>query len=270
MKPTEIASNKNKEKGKRLSESSIKGLLRRMFSIHADTASHEEIRDRLLSGGQITGTNMCVLICAMAIAAVGLNNNSTAVIIGAMLISPLMGSILAMAYGAISNDFRLTRNHAVGFLMQIIISVAISTVYFFLSPLKEATSELIARTTPTFYDVIIAIAGGIAGIIGQTRRDKANNIIPGVAIATALMPPLCTCGYFIANGKWDMLLGAGYLFLINAYFIFLSSAVVLGLLKTPKVRELTEGEWKRLSHRMVRNTIIIVIPSILALISIVK
>lgn len=243
----------------------LKTMLRKMFSIHADTASHEEIRDRLLSGGKITGTNMCVLICAMAIASVGLNNNSTPVIIGAMLISPLMGSILAMAYGAISNDFRLLRNHALGFLIQIAISLITSTIYFILSPINEATNELMARTTPTFFDVVIATAGGIAGIIGQTRQDKANNIIPGVAIATALMPPVCTCGYAIAHMNWSMLWGAAYLFIVNAYFIFLSSAVVLGLLKTPKVRELTENEWKILSHRMIRNTIIIVIPSVLAL-----
>lgn len=240
----------------------LKTLLKTMFSLKEDTATHEEIRERLLSGGVITGTNMCVLICAMVIASVGLNVSSTAVIIGAMLISPLMGSILAMAYALVSNDFKLLRNHAVGFAMQIIISLVTSAIYFFLSPLKEATPELLARTTPTFYDVLIATAGGLAGIIGQTRKGLFNNIIPGVAIATALMPPLCTCGYSIANGNWKMLSGAAYLFIVNAYFIFLASAVILSLLKTPKVRELTEQEWKRLRFRMVRNTIIILIPSL--------
>ena len=241
----------------------LKTLLQNMFSLKADTASHEEIRERLVSGGQITGTNMCVLICAMVIASVGLNLSSTAVIIGAMLISPLMGSILAMAYGLVSNDFKLWRNHAIGFAMQIIISLVTSTIYFLLSPLKEATPELLARTSPTFYDVLIATAGGLAGIIGQTRKGLFNNIIPGVAIATALMPPLCTCGYSIANANWRMLGGAAYLFLVNAYFIFLSSAVILGLLKTPKVRKLTEKEWKKLRFKMIRNTIIILIPSII-------
>ena len=238
-------------------------LLKNMFSLKADTASHEEIRERLLSGGQITGTNMCVLICAMVIASVGLNVSSTAVIIGAMLISPLMGSILAMAYGLVSNDFRLWRNHAVGFAMQIIISLATSTIYFLLSPLKEATPELLARTSPTFYDVLIAAAGGVAGIIGQTRKGLFNTIIPGVAIATALMPPICTCGYSIATGNWKMLSGAAYLFIVNAYFIFLASAVILSILKTPKVKELTEKEWKKLQFKMLRNTIIILIPSLI-------
>lgn len=237
-------------------------MLKNMFSLKADTASHEEIRERLLSGGKITGTNMCVLICAMVIASVGLNVSSTAVIIGAMLISPLMGSILAMAYGLVSNDFKLLRNHGVGFVMQIVISLATSTVYFLLSPLKEATPELLARTSPTFFDVLIATAGGVAGIIGQTRKGLFNNIIPGVAIATALMPPICTCGYSIANGNWRMLGGAAYLFLVNAYFIFLASAVILSVLKTPKVRQLTEKEWKRLRFKMIRNTLIILLPSL--------
>jgi len=245
---------------------SYKVFIRNMFSLKADTASHEEIRDRLISGGQITGTNMCVLICAMIIASVGLNTGSTAVIIGAMLISPLMGSILAMAYGSVANDAALTRRHLVGFLIQIGISLAASTLYFLLSPIKETTPELLARTKPTFFDVVIAIAGGTAGIIGQTRKDKVNNIIPGVAIATALMPPICTCGYAIANLKPAMLGTAAYLFILNAYFIYLSSSVVLSLLRIPKVKEMSEAEWKKMRNRMIRNTIIIVIPSIVLLI----
>nr|WP_316624527.1 DUF389 domain-containing protein [uncultured Ruminococcus sp.] len=241
----------------------MKTIFKNMFSLKADVASHEEIREHLLQGGKITGTNMCVLICAMVIASVGLNVSSTAVIIGAMLISPLMGSILAMAYGLVTNDLKLWRNHAVGFGMQIVISLVTSTLYFLLSPLKEATPELLARTSPTFFDVLIATAGGIAGIIGQTRQGQYNSIIPGVAIATALMPPICTCGYSIANANWKMLGGAAYLFIVNAYFIFLASAVILVVLKTPKVRQLTEKEWKKLRFKMIRNTLIILIPSII-------
>ena len=148
--------------------------------------------------------------------------------------------------------------------MQIAISVAAASIYFFLSPVKEPTAELIARTGPTFYDVLIAFFGGLAGIIGQTRVDKTNTVIPGVAIATALMPPLCTCGYAIANGSLDMLLGAGYLFIINAYFIFLAASIILSVLKIPKVRELSEKEWRRHRFRMGRNTLIVAIPSIVA------
>jgi uncharacterized hydrophobic protein (TIGR00271 family) len=242
----------------------MKEKVRKAFSLSEDSASHEEIRERLLDGGKITGTNMCVMVCAMIIASVGLNMNSTAVIIGAMLISPIMGSILASAYGNVSADYSLLRNHLIGLGMQVGISVVAATIYFFLSPVKEPTVELLARTSPSFYDVLIAFFGGLAGIIGQTRIDKTNTVIPGVAIATALMPPLCTCGYAIANGRLDMLLGAGYLFILNAYFIFLSASMILTILKIPKTKELTEKEWRRHRFRMVRNTILIAIPSIVA------
>ena len=237
---------------------------KRIFSITDDSASHSEIRTRILDGGKVTGTNMCVLVCAMVIASVGLNMSSTAVIIGAMLISPLMGSILASAYASISADYSLLRKHLTGLALQVAISVIAASIYFFLSPVKEPTVELLARTSPTFFDVLIAFFGGIAGIIGQTREDKANTVIPGVAIATALMPPLCTCGYSIANGRWDMLLGAGYLFIINAYFIFISAAIIMSVLKIPRSRELTDKEWRKYRLRMVRNTIIVALPSIIA------
>jgi uncharacterized hydrophobic protein (TIGR00271 family) len=242
----------------------IKEKIRKAFSLSEDSAPHEEIRARLFDGGQVTGTNMCVLVCAMVIASVGLNMSSTAVIIGAMLISPIMGSILASAYANVSADYPMLRNFIIGFGMQIVISVTAASIYFFLSPVKEPTVELLARTSPTFYDVLIAFFGGIAGIIGQTRLDKTNTVIPGVAIATALMPPLCTCGYAIANARLDMLLGAGYLFIINAYFIFLAASIILSVLKIPKTRELTEKEWRIHRWRMIRNTIIIAVPSIVA------
>ena len=242
----------------------VKEKLKRMFSLKEDSASNEEIRARLLDGGKVTGTNMCVLVCAMVIASVGLNMSSTAVIIGAMLISPLMGSILASAYASVANDYPLLRKHALGFGVQIAISVTAAAIYFFFSPVKEPTAELLARTGPSFYDVLIAFFGGLAGIIGQTRQDKANTVIPGVAIATALMPPLCTCGYSIANGRWDMLLGAGYLFIINTYFIFLSAGIILSVLKIPKMVDLTPQQWKKRRFRMFRNTVIIAIPSIVA------
>ena len=245
----------------------MKTLIGSMFSLSEDKASNEVIRDRLLSGGKVTGTNMCVMICAMIIASVGLNTGSTAVIIGAMLISPLMGSILAIAYGAVSADFQLARQHIVGFAFQIVVSVLASMLYFLISPVKEASAELLARTNPGFFDVIIAIAGGVAGIIGQTREDKANNIIPGVAIATALMPPLCTCGYSIANGNWRMLGGAAYLFIVNAYFIFMASCVILSALRIPRVQELTDQEWKRLRGQMLRNTLLTLLPAIAALLT---
>ena len=238
-------------------------ILKQMFSITEDDASNEEIRDRILSGGKITGTNMVVMICAILIASVGLNTNSIAVIIGAMLISPLMGSILAISYGTVSNDAYLIKRHSFGFAVQIVMSVVTATIYFLLSPVKEPTEQLLARTNPNFFDVIIAISGGVAGIVGQTRKDKSNNIIPGVAIATALMPPLCTCGYALANGEFRMLLGAFYLFIINAYFIYIASDVMLTLLGTPRIKAMSAAEWKRARKKMHRNTILVLLPIIL-------
>lgn len=241
----------------------IRTVLKKMFSITEDATSNEEIRDRILTGGKITGTNMVVMVCAILIASIGLNTDSIAVIIGAMLISPLMGSILAIAYGTASNDGYLIERHTIGFIVQIGISIITATVYFLLSPVKEPTEQLLARTNPNFFDVLIAIAGGIAGIVGQTRQDKANNIIPGVAIATALMPPLCTCGYAIANLNLRMLLGAFYLFTINTYFIYISSGVMLTLLKTPKIKAMTPEEWKKAKKKMHRNTLLVLLPIVL-------
>ena len=251
----------DKDKIQRSGES-FKNIFKKTFSLTKDVATHEEIQYRLLSNGTITGTNMLVMLCAIVIASVGLNTGSTAVIIGAMLISPIMSTILATAYCVISADFMKMRRYLLGFIMQIIISVGASTLFFLISPVKEPTAELIARTNPSLFDVLIATFGGLAGIIGQTRQEKANNIIPGVAIATALMPPLCTCGYSIANGNWLMLSGAAYLFLINAYFIFLSASVILVILRIPKTQELSSAAWQSMRRRMIIAAVIIVLPSI--------
>ena len=240
----------------------LKQTIRKIFSLHADSASHEEIRDRILSGGQVTGTNMCVLICAILIASVGLNTGSAAVVIGAMLISPLMGSLLAMAYGAVAVHRHLLRRHIYGFACQIIVSLLVSVLFFLLSPVNAPSSELLARTQPTFFDVIVAVSGGFAGIIGNTRKDKANNVVPGVAIATALMPPLCTCGYSITHRQWKMLLGAAYLFTVNCYFIFLAAVVILSVLQIPKEEKLTDRQWRKMRRKMIRNTVLVALPSI--------
>lgn len=240
----------------------VKDIISDIFSIHGDSADHDEIRERIISGGVIRGTNMCVLVLAILIASIGLNMNSTAVIIGAMLISPLMGSILSVAYGASTLDISLVKKSVIGFIFQIIFSIVASAIYFKITPIKTATAELIARTQPTIWDVGIAICGGLAGIIGITRKEKSN-VIPGVAIATALMPPLCTCGYAIANGKLGMLLGAGYLFSVNSYFIFVTAMVVLTVLEAPKVGTVSEKIRKKMLHKLIRNSLIIIIPSVI-------
>ena len=154
------------------SRSGIRKYLYDVFNIRDDMMSYEEIDAMMEENTVIHGANMWILMMAALIASIGLNVNSTAVIIGAMLISPLMGSILAIAYGTAANDSYLIKRHSVGFLVQILISVATATLYFLLSPVKEPTEQLIARTNPTLFDVIIALAGGVAGIVGQTRKDK--------------------------------------------------------------------------------------------------
>lgn len=241
---------------------SLNEIFHEMFSIRKDVATREQIRESLIGGGRVTGTNMCLLVLAILIASIGLNVNSTAVIIGAMLISPLMGTIHAFAYGTATSDSALSVRSVLGFAMQVLISLCASTLYFTISPLSDATSELLARTQPTIWDVLIAICGGVAGIIGVTRKEKSN-VIPGVAIATALMPPLCTCGYSIAHRQWRMLLGAGYLFAANTYFIYLSAVIILIILGVPKVKEVDSKRAKRMKRLLIRNSIIMILPSIL-------
>lgn len=236
--------------------------MKSFFSIHDDVASHGEIRERIRNNGRITGTNAILLILAIIIASVGLNAGSTAAIIGAMLISPLMGTIMAIAYGIVSCDRKFVKGSVEGLLFQFLVAFLVSTLYFLITPIKTPTDEILSRTSPSLFDVIIAISGGIAGIIAMTRENKFSNVIPGVAIATALMPPLCTMGYSLANGEWKMLLGSSYLFLINVYFIFASSALVLSILNIPKVTELNPQRWKRLHILMYVNTVIIVLPAV--------
>ncbi|MGN1328645.1 MAG: DUF389 domain-containing protein [Eubacterium sp.] len=243
-------------------KSSIPSKLKNAFSLHGDTADYLEIRKRILVSGQVTGTNLCILMMAILIASIGLNMNSTAVIIGAMLISPIMGSIQAMGYSAATSDFAQLKKSSLGFLFQIAVSLITSTIYFLLSPISTQTSELLARTQPNIWDVLIAFCGGLAGMIGITRTEKSN-VIPGVAIATALMPPLCTCGYGIANGSPRIALGAGYLFLVNSYFIFLASVLVLIALKVPQKGILSEQQRKRVKRRLICNTILILIPCLI-------
>ncbi|MGM9537983.1 MAG: DUF389 domain-containing protein [Candidatus Onthomonas sp.] len=240
----------------------MNGRVREAFSLHQDTAGFEKIKDRIISGGQVTGTNLCILMMAILIASIGLNMNSTAVIIGAMLISPLMGSIQAMGYGVAVSDAVQFKKSGIGFPFQIAICLITSTLYFWISPISTQTSELLARTQPNIWDVLIASCGGIAGMIGITRKEKSN-VIPGVAIATALMPPLCTCGYGIAHGSLRIALGAGYLFLVNAYFIFLASALILILLKVPQEGEFSPKQRKRMRRRLVSNTVLILIPCLI-------
>lgn len=232
-----------------------------IFSLHDNMADPETIHNSIESGAQIHGSNMCILIVAIIIASVGLNMNSTAVIIGAMLISPLMNGIMAMGYGVATNDIPLVKKAASGFGIQVLICIITSTLYFIISPISTTSSELLARTNPTIWDVIIAICGGVAGAIGSTRKEKTN-VIPGVAIATALMPPLCTAGYGLAYGNLHFFAGAFYLFFINSFFIALSTLVVVLILKLPSRRVVSEKAKKKITRSIAFIAVVTIIPSI--------
>lgn len=224
--------------------------------------SYQELDEMMQENTIIHGSNMWILILAILIASIGLNVNSTAVIIGAMLISPLMSGILTMGYSLATRDLHMMHKALASFCTQVVISLLASTIYFRVTPLNVATSEMIARTSPTLWDVCIALFGGIAGMIGNTRVKKGN-VIPGVAIATALMPPLCTAGYGLATMQLRFLFGAFYLFAINTLFIMLSATLVTKLLKVPSRQALDEKRQKRINRSIAFITVVTIIPSIL-------
>jgi uncharacterized hydrophobic protein (TIGR00271 family) len=212
--------------------SSLRAAIAHRFSLLDDKADDAEIDRSIRAGVELRGATPWILMLAILIASIGLNINSNAVIIGAMLVSPLMGPIVGLGYGVGIFDFFLVRRSLANLAIAAGISLLTSTLYFLVTPLDEAQSELLARTTPSLWDVLIALAGGLAGIIGLTRREKSN-VIPGVAIATALMPPLCTAGYGLANGDWAVFGGAFYLFSINCVFIAFAAVVVIEFLRLP-------------------------------------
>ncbi len=231
------------------------------FSLTYDNADSDTIRERIISGGQVRGTNLCILMLAIFVASIGLNMNSTAVIIGAMLISPLMGGIMAVGYCIATNDLKSAFQFLVRLLLQVTISLVTSFIYFTISPISTAHSELLARTNPTIWDVLIAFFGGLAGIIGTTRQEKGN-VLPGVAIATALMPPLCTAGYGLSIHSLKFFLGAMYLFFINSFFICLATIIILKIMKTPEHVKLSKRARKRVHKQLILITCITITPSI--------
>ncbi len=245
---------------------SIGGIMRFLkyrFDLNEDKADQCEVVSNISRSVEFRGTNLWILIFAIVVASVGLNVNSTAVIIGAMLISPLMGPIMGIGLSLGINDFELLKRSLRNFFIATVISLIVSMLYFMASPLTIAQSEILARTTPTIWDVLIATFGGLAGIVAQSRRDRTTTVIPGVAIATALMPPLCTAGYGLAAGKLTYFGGALYLFFINAVFIALAAFVVVRFLKYDKVGNINNAKNKRVQRLMATIVLITVIPSIL-------
>lgn len=240
------------------------------FTLGVDAASQEEVNSNIHKGIMIKGTNLWVLIFAIFIASLGLNTNSTAVIIGAMLISPLMGPIIGMGYSMGVYDFNLLKESLRNFLIMIVVSLTTSALFFTLPLISSTQSELLARTQPTTYDILIALFGGLAGMVAQTRKDRTGTVIPGVAIATALMPPLCTVGYGLATFQFRFMLGALYLFTINSIFIALASFIVTRVMKFQMIGELEPLKLKKLKSAMIAVIVLVTLPSIIIAISIIQ
>ena len=248
----------------------LRSFLRSRFDLSADKASEEEVVDNIRKGVEFKGTNLWVLIFATFVASLGLNVNSTAVIIGAMLISPLMGPIMGMGLSVGINDFELLKRSLRNFGFMVLASIFTSTLYFFISPLSGAQSELLARTTPTTYDVLIAFFGGLAGIVAQSRKDRTSTVIPGVAIATALMPPLCTAGFGLATLQFKYFIGAFYLFFINTVFIAIATFIVVRFLHYSKKEFVDKNREMRVRRSILLIVLDTIIPSVVIGYRIVK
>lgn len=215
---------------------------------------------------EFKGYNIWILIASIFIASIGLNANSAAVIIGAMLISPLMGPIVGVGMAMATNDWSLLIKALKNTAIFVLVSVITSSIYFKLTPLGDAASELIGRTKPSFLDVLVAFFGGVAGIIAGSRKERSN-VVPGVAIATALMPPLCTAGYGFAHGNWSYFLGAGYLFLINTVFIALATFLVARYLQFPRFNFVDPKREKKIRAYFIVFLVFFLVPSIRTLIT---
>jgi len=231
------------------------------FKLGNEKEEYESVITTIDNGVVFRGTNLWILIFAIFVASLGLNVNSTAVIIGAMLISPLMGPIMGIGLGMGINDIALLRKAMYNFTVATGVALITSTIFFLVSPLRDAHSELLARTSPNIYDVLIALFGGLAGILATSSKQKGN-VIPGVAIATALMPPLCTAGYGLATLQFNFFLGAFYLFIINTVFIALATFVMVRFLHFPE-KDLHNAKLTKRAHRIVWGIVLLtLLPSI--------
>lgn len=221
----------------------------------------QSVLENVKSNISFRGANLWILACAIVVASIGLNVNSTAVIIGAMLISPLMGPIIGAGFALGIYDFELLKKSLKNLFIATVVSLSVSAIYFYVSPFKETQSELIARTSPNIYDILIAFFGGLVGVIAITRKEKGNPI-PGVAIATALMPPLCTAGYGLAIGNWRFFGGAIYLYSINCVFICVATFLIVKYLKYPRSVRFEKSKERQITYIITGLTVILLLPSI--------
>lgn len=238
--------------------------IKQLFNIR-NYSDKEFTRQTILENIPFRGHTAWLLIFSIMIASVGLNANSTPVVIGAMLISPLMGPIMGAGFAIGTNDIDTFRKSAINYFVMVVLSIFTSFIYFKISPLAYESSELLARTSPTFFDVMIAFFGGLAGIVAITKKGFFN-VISGVAIATALMPPLCTAGFGLATGNLAFFTGAMYLLLINSFFIALATFLIIKYLSFPVAHYLNSSKSKRISRIIYVLAFLVTVPSILSFI----
>jgi len=247
----------------------IKIFLKDRFNLQEEKASEKATIAYIKGDVDFRGANLWILIFAIIVCSVGLDVNSTAVVIGAMLISPLMGPIMGIGLGIGIYDFSLIVTAMKNLLFAVLISVLTSAFYFWISPMDVAHSELLARTSPTLWDVFIAFFGGLVGIIASSKKEKSN-AIPGVAIATALMPPLCTAGFGIATSQWNFFWGAIYLFFINSVFITISTYMIVRFLDYDKKEFLDAEREKKVKQYILIFVIVTIVPSVYTAFYVVK
>jgi uncharacterized hydrophobic protein (TIGR00271 family) len=233
----------------------------RFVDLHQGEEDKNKVLENVLSNISFRGSNLWILTCAIIIASVGLNVNSTAVIIGAMLISPLMGPILGAGFGLGTFDFELFKKSLKNLGIATVVGLLASTIYFYLSPFKETQSELLARTSPNIYDILIAFFGGLVGVIAITRVEKGNPI-PGVAIATALMPPLCTAGYGLAISNYMYFFGAMFLYTINCVFICIATFFIVKYLKYPHKKQVDVAQENKIKYLISTIILVMILPSV--------
>jgi len=251
----------------------LASMVREFFNINSGRADSDVIRARIMDGARLDGIHVLQLMAAMLIASVGLNLNSTEAVIGAMLICPIMGSVLAIACAIATLDWAGLKEHLAGLTTQVVVCLLTSTIYFAISPLTGITSYLTQNSQPTVWDVILALVGGFAGGLGNSRRDTPSTLIAGVAVATSLMPPLCCVGYGIASKSLVVAAAALYEFAINVVFITFGAEIVFVALRMPMFADLdgdgvvTESEEaevlersEHLRHQLIVGSIIFAIP----------
>lgn len=248
---------------------SVKIFLSELLDFRDDTDRDETIK-AIKGDIPFKGATAWILVCSIFVASIGLNANSTAVVIGAMLISPLMGPILGVGMSIAINDIDTLRKSLINLATMIVLSLLTAFLFFWLFPLSEDTSELLGRTRPDIRDVLIAFFGGLALIIARTKKGTIASVIFGVAIATALMPPLCTAGYGLAKGNWQFFGGAMYLFTINTIFIALATFVVLKVLRFPMLKYANSAKRKRISRIATIVAVVVMIPAIWTFITVLK